>query len=191
LRRSISAIMLALAAGILSPAASAAASTQLLAAPQPQDFGVRLVDVPVSEANDPRALRYIIDYLPVGTIIHRRILIMNGEARSARLIDTRGFGAGWTATVSSTDFTTGGGSPAETIPASDATYGITGLAGATGLAIFTNVIAVSLSGSPQAVVSASTVNGNTAVTWDPTIQVAVPAGAIGGTYTATITHSVS
>jgi hypothetical protein len=41
------------------------------------------------------------------------------------------------------------------------------------------------------VVSASTVNGNTTVTWDPTIQVAVPAGAIGGTYTATITHSGS
>jgi hypothetical protein len=83
-RRSISAIMLALAAGILSPAASAAASTRLLGAPQPQGFGVRLVDVPVSEANNPRALRYIVDYLPTGTVIHRRILIMNQEARRAR-----------------------------------------------------------------------------------------------------------
>jgi hypothetical protein len=84
--------MLALAAGIVSlaaspaasAAASAAASTQLLAAPQPQGFGVRLVDVPVSEANNPRALRYIIDYLPTGTVIHRRILIMNQESRTAR-----------------------------------------------------------------------------------------------------------
>jgi hypothetical protein len=83
-RRSISAIMLTLAAGILSPAASAAASTRLPAAPQPQEFGVRLVDVPVSEANNPRALRYIIDYLPTGTVIHRRILIMNSEARPVR-----------------------------------------------------------------------------------------------------------
>jgi hypothetical protein len=83
-RRSISAIMLALAAGILSPAASAAASAQLPAAPRPQSFGVRLVDVPVSEATNPRALRYIIDYLPTGTVIHRRILIMNQESRSAR-----------------------------------------------------------------------------------------------------------
>jgi hypothetical protein len=83
-RRSISAIMLTLAAGLLSPAASAVASTQLPAAPQPQGFGVRLVDVPVSEANNPRALRYIVDDLPTGTVIHRRILIMNQETRSAR-----------------------------------------------------------------------------------------------------------
>jgi hypothetical protein len=83
-RRSISAVMLALAAGVMGPAASAAASAQVLAAPQPQRFGVRLVDVPVSEANNPRALRYIIDYLPTGTIIHRRILIKNQEARPAR-----------------------------------------------------------------------------------------------------------
>jgi hypothetical protein len=83
-RRSISAIMLALAAGVLGPAASAAASARLPAAPRPQGFGVRLVDVPVSEANNPRALRYIIDYLPTGTVIHRRILIMNQEARPAR-----------------------------------------------------------------------------------------------------------
>ena len=84
MRRSVSAIMLALAAGIVGPAASAAASTKLLAAPRPQDFGVRLVDVPVSEANNPRALRYIVDYLPTGTVIHRRILIMNQESRPVR-----------------------------------------------------------------------------------------------------------
>ena len=83
MRRSISAIMLALAAGILSLAASAAASAQLLAAPGPQSFGARLVDVPVSEATNPRALRYIIDYLPTGTVIHRRIPIMNQESRPA------------------------------------------------------------------------------------------------------------
>jgi hypothetical protein len=38
----------------------------------------------VSEANNPRALRYIIDYLPTGTVIHRRILVANDEARTAR-----------------------------------------------------------------------------------------------------------
>jgi hypothetical protein len=80
----IRAIMLALAAGILSLAASAAASAQLLAAPRPQSFGVRLLDIPVSEATNPRALRYIIDYLPTGTVIHRRILIMNQESRPVR-----------------------------------------------------------------------------------------------------------
>ena len=88
MRRSISFLMFALATGILSifsPVASAATSSSLSAAPAPQGaFGVRLVDAPVSEADNPRALRYIIDYLPTGTVIHRRILIANEEARTAR-----------------------------------------------------------------------------------------------------------
>jgi uncharacterized repeat protein (TIGR01451 family) len=110
---------------------------------------------------------------------------------TVQVTDDRGFGAGWTATVSSSDFTTGGGTPVETIPAGDAGYTITSLVTATGPATFTHVAAVNLSGSPQAVVSATNVAGNTAVTWNPLIQVAVPGGAVGGTYTATITHSVS
>ncbi|HEY6787628.1 MAG TPA: hypothetical protein VI365_09985, partial [Trebonia sp.] len=105
--------------------------------------------------------------------------------------DDRGFGAGWTATASSTGFTTGGGTPAETIPASNATYTITSLATATGQATFTNVATVTLSGNPQAVVSATNVTGNTTATWNPMIDVQLPAAAIGGLYTATITHSVS
>ena len=89
MRRSISFLMFALATGILSvfsPVASAATSSSLSVPPAapPGAFGVRLVDAPVSEADNPRALRYIIDYLPTGTIIHRRILIANGEARTAR-----------------------------------------------------------------------------------------------------------
>jgi hypothetical protein len=90
-RRSISATMLALATGTLSflsflgPVASAATVARISAAPAPQgEFGVRLVDVPLSEADNPRAYRYIIDYLPTGTVIHRRILIVNQEARTAR-----------------------------------------------------------------------------------------------------------
>jgi hypothetical protein len=87
-RRSISAITLALAIGILSisiPVASAATSARLSAAPRsPGKFGVRLVDVPDSEAENPRAFDYIIDYLPTGTVIHRRILIKNEEPRTSR-----------------------------------------------------------------------------------------------------------
>jgi hypothetical protein len=87
-RRSISFTMFALAIGILSmvsPVASAATSSGSSAAPAPQgSFGIRLVDVPVSEAGNPRALRYIIDYLSTGTVIHRRVLIVNSETRTAR-----------------------------------------------------------------------------------------------------------
>jgi hypothetical protein len=87
-RRSITFVMFVLAAGILSilsPVASAATSSSPSAAPGPPGtFGVRLVDVPVSEAGNPRALRYIIDYLPTGSVIQRRILVANDEARTAR-----------------------------------------------------------------------------------------------------------
>ena len=110
---------------------------------------------------------------------------------TVQVTDDRGFGADWTATVSSTGFATGTGTEAETIPAQDAQYAITALAEATGPAVFTPVPAIQLSASPQAVVSATNVAGNTAVSWDPTIAVSVPATAVGGDYTATITHSVS
>ena len=81
MRRLFGMIMLVLAAGTLSPAALAAVHRP--AVPPPHSFGVRLVDVPVDEANNPRALRYIVDYLPTGTVIHRRILILNQEPQTA------------------------------------------------------------------------------------------------------------
>ena len=80
MRRVLGVMMLAAAAGISVPAA-AAASTTLTTSPTPQQFGVRLVDVPVSEAHNPRALRYIIDFLHPGMVIHRRILVVNQESR--------------------------------------------------------------------------------------------------------------
>jgi len=79
-RRLVSTIMLAAVAGTAIPAAAAADS---VSRPAAQRFGVRLVDVPIAEANNPRALRYIVDYLPPGTVIHRRIYILNEESQPA------------------------------------------------------------------------------------------------------------
>ena len=106
---------------------------------------------------------------------------------TVQVTDDRGFGAGWTATVSAT----GTGTPAETIPAGAARYNISALATATGSATFTPVPTTQLSASPQPVVNATNVAGNTTVTWDPTIEVTIPGSAVAGAYTATITHSVS
>ena len=39
---------------------------------------------PSQRQDNPRALAYIIDYLPTGTVIHRRILVVNEEPRTAR-----------------------------------------------------------------------------------------------------------
>ena len=110
---------------------------------------------------------------------------------TVQVTDNRGFGANWTATVAATGFATGTGTPAETIPAADGQYDITALGTATGSATFTPVPATQLSASPQPVVNATNVAGNTTVTWDPTITVTIPGSAVAGAYTATITHSVS
>jgi len=116
---------------------------------------------------------------------------LSADLGTVQVTDNRGFGAGWTATVSSTNFVTGGGTPAETIPVGDASYNITALSQATGPATFTPVPVTQLSPSPQPVVSATNVTGNTSATWNPIITVTVPPSAIAGLYTATIVHSVS
>jgi hypothetical protein len=86
---------------------------------------------------------------------------------------------------------TSGGTVAETIPAGNAVYDISELSQTMGSATFTSVPATDLSTAPQAVVSATNVGGDTFAAWDPLIVVYVPPTAVGGTYTATITHSVS
>ena len=83
MRRLLGMLMLTMAAGTMIPAASAFAREPPASRPGMQRFGVRLVDVPVSAAHNPRALRYIIDYLAPGQAIHRRILILNEESRTA------------------------------------------------------------------------------------------------------------
>ena len=83
MRRLVGTVMLAVMAGTATPAAAAAAAAVKPKTGPVQRFGVRLVDVPVVAAKNPRALRYIVDYLPTGTTIHRRILVKNDETRTA------------------------------------------------------------------------------------------------------------
>jgi hypothetical protein len=52
----------------------------------PGSFGIRLVDVPDSEAADHRAWRYIVDFLHTGTVIRRRVAVQNESSRPARVL---------------------------------------------------------------------------------------------------------
>jgi hypothetical protein len=97
--------------------------------------------------------------------------------------------ATWTATVASTAFTTGGVTTPETIPAADLTYN-PGAITTTGI-ITTTGTAVTLSDAAQPVVTGTAGVGNNTASWDPTIAVAVPAAAVAGLYTGTLTESVS
>jgi hypothetical protein len=115
---------------------------------------------------------------------------ISGPLGTVTVTDARALiSASWTATASSTNFTTGGGTPAETIPATDANYNpgpitTTGTITATGSDI-------TLSNAAQTVVAGTAGSGDNTASWDPTIAVAVPATAVGGLYTATLTQSVS
>jgi len=82
-RRLRGGLVLALAAGTLFPAAGASARAISPPTPAAQRFGVRLAGVPVAEEHNPRAYRYIIDYLPAAAVIHRRIMVLNEESRPA------------------------------------------------------------------------------------------------------------
>ncbi len=72
MRRIILALLTVLA--VMAPGAGAVADSS---PPPPGVIGVRLLDAPVSRADDPRALIYIVDHLNPGEVIHRRIQISN------------------------------------------------------------------------------------------------------------------
>lgn len=105
--------------------------------------------------------------------------------------DNRASPVNWTATVSSTDFTTGDDTAAETIPVADVQYLISGFTDTTGSATLTPASVTVMSSAPQAVVAATNVVEDSSASWNPEIEVSVPGGAIDGDYTATITQSVS
>jgi hypothetical protein len=97
--------------------------------------------------------------------------------------------AAWTATASSTSYTTGAGTANETIPASNVNYN-PGEINTTGT-ITATPTTITLSGTPQTVVTGTAGVGNNSASWDPALVVSVPASDIGGVYTGTLTQSVS
>jgi hypothetical protein len=44
---------------------------------QSGSFGIQLLDAPTDRRSDPRALKYIVDHLAPGAVIHRRVLVVN------------------------------------------------------------------------------------------------------------------
>jgi hypothetical protein len=110
--------------------------------------------------------------------------------------DQRGLvNASWTVSVSTTTFTTGGGTAAETISKSVVSYWSGPATSTAGAGTFTpgqltaaNAQALS---ATRAAFTLTAGTGNTSATWNPTLVIQVPAQAVGGTYTGTVTHSVA
>jgi hypothetical protein len=121
---------------------------------------------------------------------------LTAQLGAVTVSDARGALLGsWTATVASTDFTTGDETAEETITKDEVSYWSGVPTGFTGVGVFTpgqltGLLAQSLSSSRTAFAATATV-GNTSATWNPTLVVTVPSDAVVGTYAGTITHSAA
>ncbi len=102
--------------------------------------------------------------------------------------DQRAGIAGWVATAGSTDFT-GSATGSTPISAATVTY-LPGTAFVVGTSTVTPTSLTAMT-TPGTVQTATAVVGVNTATWNPGIGVPIPAGAVAGTYSATITHSVS
>ncbi|MGW4500134.1 hypothetical protein ACWENR_16165 [Micromonospora sp. NPDC004336] len=122
--------------------------------------------------------------------------VVTGELGTVTVTDSRAaLNATWVVTVSASSFTTGGGSPEETIPPALVEYWSGAATSTTGTGVFvpgqpTQANAVTLS-VPRTAFSKTSGSGNNTASWVPDIRIAVPSTAVGGTYTGVITHSVA
>lgn len=109
---------------------------------------------------------------------------ISGSLGSVGVTDARGGTVGWTATAVSTVFSEGLGPDSTGVTYTTGTVGSTGtvtVAGSTNQAVNT----------AATVVTASGVTGNNTASWTPQLTVALPSNALAGSYTGTVTTSVS
>jgi hypothetical protein len=105
--------------------------------------------------------------------------------------------ASWQSTVVSSNFTTGGGTPSEVILASEVEYWSGAATATTGTGTFTPGQATGADAEPLDTVlplitfTHTGGTGNNTDTWNPTLIVHMPLDSEAGTYTGTVTHSVS
>ena len=125
--------------------------------------------------------------LPGGTI--------SASMGTVTVADSRTGSIGWTATVSATNLTTGGGTAAETITKGNIAYWSGPISATSGGGVRfpgqnTAADRVPLS-TPVTAFSAIKSLGNSSTSWAPTLVVTIPASAVAGTYTATVSHSAA
>lgn len=109
--------------------------------------------------------------------------VITGTLGVVSVTDARGGTAGWVASAGSTTFTGTGLSVSNGVNYTNGTVTETG----------TNTVAAATDQSittSAAVATASAVSGNNTASWDPTLDVSMPAGALAGAYAGTVTTSL-
>jgi hypothetical protein len=121
---------------------------------------------------------------------------VSGQLGTVSVSDGRGLlSGGWTSSVTASHFTTGGQTAAETIAATAVTYwsGPATLTSGLGTLLgsqLTSGLAVVVNAAQTAFTGGSLI-GNNSASWNPTLVVTIPAAAVVGTYTGTVTHTVA
>ena len=117
-----------------------------------------------------------------------------GQLGNVTVTDDRGaLVATWTATVSSTTFTTGTATANETVALDKISYA-SGLASSTsGTGTFTPQLGVAMNADSTLRFAAKWAAGvgNNSATWNPTLTFTLLSSQVAGTYTGTINHSVA
>ncbi|NUW42547.1 hypothetical protein HT134_20740 [Nonomuraea rhodomycinica] len=121
---------------------------------------------------------------------------VSGQLGSVTVSDARAtVTATWVAQVSATDFTTGGGTAAETIASSHISYWSGPATATTGTGTFVpgqaNAASSVVLDQTRIAFSKTAGSGSNSATWNPTVVVDVPAQAVAGTYTGVVRHSVA
>lgn len=132
----------------------------------------------------------------LGSVATGSATTASAQLGSITVTDSRGPLLGsWTASVTSSDFTTGAATANETIAKSNADYWSGAATATTGTGVFGpgqllvgNKVTLATS---RTAFSASALVGNNTATWNPTVNVNIPSAAVAGDYTGTITHSIA
>jgi hypothetical protein len=111
--------------------------------------------------------------------------VISGQLGEFTVTDSRGGIAGWTVSAASTAFagTLGGASSTGV----DYTGGVVD---STGTSTVADGTTTALGVTPVSVIGASGVSGDNTATWNPTLDVAMPASALADDYSGTVTTSV-
>lgn len=113
---------------------------------------------------------------------------ISGPLGTVAVTDARGaLIAAWTATALSTGFVNG----TTTIAPTAVSYASGTGTQVTGLPLMVGTVGAVADLTTAKTVMTATAVGSNAGSWNPTVSVTIPATAVAGTYTATITHSVS
>lgn len=110
---------------------------------------------------------------------------ITGTLGAVSVDDARGGTAGWVTSAASTTFTGTGLSVSTGVAYTNGTVTGTGtntVAAVTGQALTTTAAAVA---------TATAVSGSNTASWNPTLDVSMPAGALAGAYSGTVTTSIA